>query len=75
MNKPKIQISNVKEIKTTAVGTLIIILSCLDLWHFKEITALVFGFPVQVLGIIFGVALWLIPDAILSFGRRKAKEL
>ena len=75
MEKPIVKLSNVKEIKTTFVGTLLVLLSCLDLWYFKEITALILGFPVQVLGIIFGMALWLIPDTILSFGKRKVKEL
>lgn len=71
LQKPKMRISYIKEIKTTFAGTLLIIFSCLDLWYFEKLEYELLGMPIQVLGIVSGLALWILPDSVVQWGKNK----
>jgi pilus assembly protein TadC len=67
-------INNLREWRTSAVGLILIILSLIDLWKFNQITGELFGLPLQVIGLVAGFLLLLLPDTILSALRKRIRK-
>jgi hypothetical protein len=61
--------NNLKEIKTTGMGILLLIAAALDLWIFEKLEALYVA-AIGVVGILFLFA----PDKIINILLRKAKK-